>query len=85
MMTGRLKHTWDQFATIWQVIAETNRDSEKTPEPYSVYDVHPYRRKEDVPQSQPSDGGFWRRIQQARIFDKEGQAAVLQSLLHPGG
>lgn len=84
MMFGRLKHSWDQTATIWQVIAEVNRNSEQKPEPFSLYDIHPYREKELEASASKNDGNFWRRVQQARYFGEQGQEAILKSIFHGG-
>ena len=68
MAHGRLLHTWDQVSTIWQVLAESNRDSDKQRESYTVYDIHPFRDKDgrrkdqSVLKEQQDSGRFWSDI-----------------------
>lgn len=81
MFTGRSKYTWDHTATIWQVVAEVNRNGETRAEPFTVYDIHPYRKKAEMSGQQESSG-FWTRIKQARMFDGDGRDAVISSLFH---
>lgn len=65
---------------LWALIANVNRDDKLKPEPYSPYDIHPYRTPlQETPQE---SSGFWTRIGRLRAIDSEaGQMAALESLL----
>lgn len=43
MAEARMRSEWDQTALLWQALAEPNRDREERSEPYTIFDVHPFR------------------------------------------
>lgn len=86
MFRGWLRHTWDCTSTIWQAIAETNRDSKQRPQPYTVFDVHPIRGPEgDKGQVSESDaqqeGRFWADIGWATRFSGDAQSNLVHSIM----
>ncbi len=81
MLRGRLKHTWDQTAALWAMIANTARDPEQRPEPFTPFDIHPYREA-PPPVETGNASGFWWRINQLRNFEGDGRMAALNSILH---
>ena len=42
---GAERARWDHTALLWSVLANWMRDPEKRGEPFTPFDVHPYRRK----------------------------------------
>lgn len=84
MFRGKLRHEWDQVSTIWQVIAESNRDREKSRQPYTVYDVHPIRGPNGDKFAEPvevQEGRFWADIGWATRFSGETQAKLVHAVM----
>lgn len=83
MSRGRATQHWDHTSVLWALIANVNRDDKLKPEPYSPYDIHPYRL---AVQEQPQESsGFWTRVGRLRVIEsEEGQMAALESLLGKG-
>lgn len=45
MAKSRLSAEWDQTSVLWATIANTARDSKRTPKPFMPADVHPFRQE----------------------------------------
>ena len=67
MARGRLMHQWDQTAELWVALAEPNRDTKKRPKPFTIFDRHPYRKREDYEAALPS-------VSKAKVFFQACQA-----------
>jgi hypothetical protein len=83
MYQGRATSDWDHTSVLWALIANVNRDEKQKPEPYTPYDIHPYRQQEQRRADEVS--GFWTQVGRLRtIGTTEGQLAALDSLLKKG-
>lgn len=81
MTKGRLIHTWDQTAVIVTTIANQYYDEKCGQPPVNVYDVHPYRKRQE--EEKQDSVGFWQRVNLIRTLGSvDGQVSAIHSLLH---
>ena len=85
MFFARVTSEWDPPSAVWALIAETNRDSKQRPDPFTIYDIHPYREKEDGSAGGGKNGsGFWGRVNMIRSLPTDSAINnTITSLLRP--